>query len=444
MTYAYITLLTRPSYLAGAILLAHSLQIHSPSTPLIIAYTRDTLPDACVRALESEARWSNVVLRAVEHLRLPEKSEGQNGSMGKDGGQGGVREKGEEGGMVAERFADTWTKLRVFDILEPGIEYLCWLDADMLVFGDPSGEVFGRGNLEFLDGSDSNIDAYGTTNGTGHGHENGEENGQVNGSANGRTNEQNQKPRLMAVHTCVCNLDHDPWAPSTWTPSNCAITHLSSPSAIAPVSGDSTFANFNSGTFLFKPSPALSSFVRETFQNTPPSVLRKMAFPDQDFLNLAFAGRWKALSWRVNALKTWRYWHPNVWRDDEVAVLHYIVDKPWAARVGADGRAGYLGKDGVTHGWWWDCYEKWVEKRKEAGEEELVTTVGRYVVGEEGEGESEDLRAIGGGVQGWAEKWSGKKEVKEGVGRKALGERGHGPVVRERGVGRGAWSVMEA
>lgn len=59
--------------------------------------------------------------------------------------------------------------------------------------------------------------------------------------------------------------------------------------------------------------------------------------------------------------------------------LHYIVDKPWSKRVGADGVAGYKGNDGVTHGWWWDAYGKWEEERKQAGEMEILKLVGELV-----------------------------------------------------------------
>jgi hypothetical protein len=33
--------------------------------------------------------------------------------------------------------------------------------------------------------------------------------------------------------------------------------------------------------------------------------------------------------------------------DGEVRNLHYIVDKPWSRRIGSDGIAGHLGKDGL-------------------------------------------------------------------------------------------------
>ncbi|KAH7359704.1 nucleotide-diphospho-sugar transferase [Pyrenochaeta sp. MPI-SDFR-AT-0127] len=402
---AYVTLLTRPSYLAGAILLAYTLTKHSPDTPLIITYTPETLPEPCIKAFQAEAKHSNIILHAVSHLRLPD--------------------DGTEHGMVAERFIDTWTKLRVFDLhsLPQGFERLCWLDADMMVFSNPSPLIFNQRNDAYLQGF------------TG--------------------------LRLMAVHTCVCNLDHDAWAPESWTPENCGLTHVQGPEDTADVKAEpATLSNFNSGTFLYRPSAALSQFVHARFEELGNAELRAMKFPDQDFLNHVFNGRWSSLSWKTNALKTWRYWHTNLWRDGDVAVLHYIVDKPWAARVKSDGTAGYLGKDGETHKWWWDEYANWHAEREKQGETHLLQTVGKYVASETGE-ENEEMRAIGGGAQDFAKKWPAKEQEpvedgkQESLGEGAhgpvlrkpmLGERGHGPVVRGRG-GRGrdeGWSIMEA
>ena len=68
--------------------------------------------------------------------------------------------------------------------------------------------------------------------------------------------------RTMAVHTCVCNLDHDSWAPAEWNPNNCAMAKLSSPDQLAEVRPEPyTLSNFNSGTFLYRPSKALADFV---------------------------------------------------------------------------------------------------------------------------------------------------------------------------------------
>ncbi|KAF2638850.1 nucleotide-diphospho-sugar transferase [Massarina eburnea CBS 473.64] len=405
---AYATLLTRPSYLAGAILLAHTLHKHAPSTPLIILYTPETLPEPTVKALEAEVGHSNAIAYPVDHLRLPKEAE--NDGVGK-------------GGMVAERFTDTWTKLRVFEVLEAQgkkVERLCFLDADMMVFSDPSPLIFSEENDRYLAADEGK----------------------------GR--------RICATHVCVCNLDGDAWAPETWKKENCAFAALKSPSDIAPAraqSESSTHGIFNSGTFLFHPSPEIRDFVMGAFRNTPAKELGKLKFPDQDFLNQIFDTRWSSLSWRTNALKTWRYWHPNIWHDDQVAVLHYIVDKPWATRCtsGEQGKkiAGYKGDDGETHSWWWDNFGKWEKEREAQKETELIDTVRKYVAGDKGE-QCEELRPIGSGAQEFAKKWKGKNDG-EGTadkqteerrgGHEDLGQGPHGPILRkpmlgERGHGR--------
>ena len=447
---AYATLLTRPSYLAGAILLAYTLTKHSPTTPLIILYTPETLPEESIAALRTEARHSNVILRAVEHLRLPE---GKSEDVDVDGKAGGGKGdgKGGAGGMVAERFIDTWTKLRVFQLPSLNISKLCFLDADMMIFRDPSPLIFEPPLTE---------------------------------------------NHLLASHVCVCNLDHDAWAPSSWNPENCAFTPISNASDIAPAEANHpTRGIMNTGTFVFRPSASIEEKVLGAFQTATLTHLKSLKFPDQDFLNEVFAGDWDSLHWSCNALKTWRYWHGNFWRDREVRVLHYIVDKPWARRVeraeraplpgagaGAGeadgeeegvGKAGYKGLDGVTHSWWWAEYARWKAEREKAGDEEKqeVVRVGRYVAGEQGD-ENEELSAVGGGAQNFAKRWEDgeKGSKKEGIvdgsddgkdeqekdsavggpvlRKPMLGERGHGPVVRgfssggERG-GRGLSHVSD-
>ncbi|KAF2007782.1 glycosyltransferase family 8 protein [Amniculicola lignicola CBS 123094] len=361
---AYATLLTRPSYLAGVILLAYTLHKCSPSTPLIVLHTPgDTLPKACIDALELEAASSNIILRKVDHVKISM-------SEAKDEGDGG---RGKEIGMVAERFADTWTKLRVFELHGMGFEKICFLDADMLVLRDPSEIVFKDAPWEDVDG---------------HGVD--------------------KKMGLLAAHVCVCNLDGDSWAPGDWNRGNCAYTDSQWDEIPAVDPDSSTRGIFNSGTFVFHPSLALSVHVFSAFANTPPATLQAFQFPDQDFLNMVFRGKWRGLSWTVNALKTWRHWHPEMWRDDEVRVVHYIVDKPWAARVVRDGEgkmvAGYKGLDGETHGWWWEVWEEWKGRRLPDGKGE-VEIVERWIIGEQGENKRDDLKTVGAGAQDFAKKW---------------------------------------
>ena len=62
--------------------------------------------------------------------------------------------------------------------------------------------------------------------------------------------------------------------------------------------------------------------------------------------------------------------------------MHYIVDKPWERRIASDGVAGHLGRDGITHGWWWKVWEDWrrsVAAGEEMGSGELLSIMDRLV-----------------------------------------------------------------
>lgn len=71
-----------------------------------------------------------------------------------------------------------------------------------------------------------------------------------------------------------------------------------------------------------------------------------------------------------------------MWRDEEVRAVHFIVDKPWEKRVVWDGGepvAGYKGRDGVTHLWWWKEFDKWVEGMRGRGDG--AKAVAEFVLG---------------------------------------------------------------
>lgn len=344
---AYVTLITRASYLAGVVILAHTLRKHGSQYPLVVLYT-PTLSDNALQALRLEADESNIILRPCDVLLPP---------------------KNIHVTLIAERFADTWTKLRVFELAE--YDVVCYLDADMAIFGN-ADSVFEKA-AELPDGW------------------------------------------IGTNHSCVCNRDGDPWAPQDWKRENCAYTPVKHPAALTEptqptVNGPRTHTLLNGGMLLFRPTSDLWADMLSEFHTTP--LLSSFKFPDQDFLAHYFRGRWRALGWQYNALKTMRYWHENIWRDEEVVCLHYIVDKPWARRNDADGIAGYKGRDGVTHQWWWDAYEQWEDERKTptVGDSEVVALVRKGVappigtsrVDWTGGDEDPDMKAIGGNVQGFA------------------------------------------
>nr|POE88409.1 galactinol synthase 1 [Quercus suber] len=337
--YAYATLITRASYLAGVIVLAHSLQKHGSRYPLIVFFT-PTLVASALHALELESKRSNLILQPCTPL-LP-RAEAQ-------------------GTLIAERFGDTWTKLRVFDLPSEQYTAVCYLDADMAIFNRNMDAIFN--NLDRL-----------------------------------------PPMGIAANHACVCNLDHDSWAPSDWTPENCAYTPLVHPFALdhptQPTNESRpTYHLLNSGMFLYRPSVELWDRMLHFFNTS--DRLREYKFPDQDFLADFFHNNWLGLGWQWNAIKTMRYWHPAIWRDDEVVCLHYIVDKPWASRIGADGVAGYKGDDGETHAWWWKEFAAWEAARNDDGE--VRALVQMHVAREDGgRHDDKDMEAIGSRVQAYA------------------------------------------
>ena len=296
----WITLVTKPSYLPGVIILAHTLDKHKSAYPLLVQYT-SSLGEEAAGALHAEAKRAGRILPQKVDLLLPRKGQ-------------------ENEASVAERFKDTFTKLRAFETYKMGFTKCCFLDADMAVFQNPDSVFESE-----LPGEDW----------------------------------------LGANHACVCNLDRDSWAPEEWHKGNCAYTTLASPDGIAAnITDDSrpTYHLLNSGMFLFYPSEALWTSMLDFFNTT--DKLKSYQFPDQDFLHDFFYNKWHPLSWKYNALKTMRYWHPRMWSDDVLVVLHYIVDKPWECQVSSSGVAGHLGRDGVTHQWWWDLHDEW---RREVG-----------------------------------------------------------------------------
>jgi inositol 3-alpha-galactosyltransferase len=304
--FAWVTLLTRQSYLPGVILLAYSLRKHGSKYPLIVQITESA--QESINVLKSEGQDGSLLINIVEPI-LPARPVN----------------------LVAERFADTWTKLRAFQLVE--YERVIFLDADILIMQNMD-ELFNFGLPE---------DDW-----------------------------------IAANHMCVCNLDNDPWAAPDWNVQNCGFTpmkhplSLHNPTVILEISRP-TYHLLNSGVFLFKPSKKLFDEIMQFLETTP--LLDSFAFPDQDLLTEFFRNRWVNFGWQYNAIKTMRYWHPQMWRDDQVKALHFIVDKPWQRRIGSDGVAGYLGRDGETHTWWWNEYKMWRREVLSRNEEDILAIV---------------------------------------------------------------------
>lgn len=99
----------------------------------------------------------------------------------------------------------------------------------------------------------------------------------------------------------------------------------------------------NGGLQVVNPSKALYDLILERM--TTSSAVDSYEFADQSLLSDLFSGRWVALPYIYNALKTLRDIHSEIWRDDEVKNIHYILSpKPWDEKPGQESNE--------THKWW--------------------------------------------------------------------------------------------
>lgn len=237
----WVTLVTKPSYLPGVIVLAHTLDQYKSKYPFIVQYT-DGLGHDAIAALKNEALRSGRILPSHVSLLLPR--EGQSASAGI---------------AVAERFRDTFTKLRAFEVYKLGFTRACFLDADMAVFQNPD-------------------DVFDTS-----------------------------MPRdwIASTHACVCTPDRTPdhWAPAAWQKGNCGYTPLTKPDQVnLDVSSRPTYGLLNGGLFVFYPCEEIWVRMMGFFNTT--ERLKEYQFPDQDFLADFFRNKWRPVSWKYNALKT--------------------------------------------------------------------------------------------------------------------------------------------
>ncbi|GJN89782.1 hypothetical protein Rhopal_002771-T1 [Rhodotorula paludigena] len=278
-TRAWATLLTRTNYLQGALVLHQSLVQHGTRYPFVVFATAE-LPQVARDILRDR----NIRVRDIEYLAPPD-------------------EQRKELNEHDRRFEDTWTKLRVFEMVE--YERLVLLDSDMLCV---------RNMDELL--------------------------------------EMPMEPDwVAAAHACTCNPRKLAHYPKDWIPENCGHTQARFTVPLAHTAFTKpTHTRLNSGAVVLQPSLALFSRML-AFLHTDPRVAT-YSFPDQDLLADFFEGRYLPLSYRYNALKTLRYCHAEMWRDEDVKNVHFILKKPWYYQLPQDD------PDYETHTWWWAAFEK--------------------------------------------------------------------------------------
>lgn len=120
----------------------------------------------------------------------------------------------------------------------------------------------------------------------------------------------------------------------------------------------------NGGLQVVNPSKAVYDLILTTLDQPQTA---DYAFADQSLLSDLFRGRWVALPYIYNALKTlrWKGVHDSIWRDEEVKNVHYILaPKPWSSKD------VHNESDRITHGWFWDMNEARIKEERDNGIED--------------------------------------------------------------------------
>ncbi|KAJ5927746.1 hypothetical protein N7466_006702 [Penicillium verhagenii] len=225
------------------------------------------------------------------------------------------------------RFYDCWSKLTPFSLVE--YDRVVQLDSDMLVLK----------NMDEL--MELELDPP---------------------SAAGNGN------RVFAAsHACACNPLKKPHYPSDWIPANCAYTVQHSTPDIAQTTGpaaDAALGIPNGGLQVVNPSKEIYDKIVDQLDT---SATLDYDFADQSLLGDLFHGRWVALPYIYNALKTlrWEGVHDTIWRDESVKNVHYILSpKPWDEW--AAGETGAQSKD-ASHAWWFKLNGERLEEEEKNG-----------------------------------------------------------------------------
>lgn len=272
-----------------------------------MALYTDSLPPSCLSAIRAR----NIPVRRIQYIQPT---------------SGGTFE-------ADPRFIDCWSKLAAFALTEYSRVVL--LDSDMLVLqnmdelmslelDDPAVAAAGRGTRVFAAG-----------------------------------------------HACVCNPLGKKHYPPDWVSENCAFTRMHSSPAAAQMSGGSCalspLGNLNSGLLVLNPSLEVFAQIVDYVE----AHAGRMLFPDQDVLTELFRGRWVALPYVYNALRTLpaAETHSAIWMPDRVKNVHYILDpKPWAETEGGK----IQDKMSELSEWWLEMDR---ERRKAEGRETIIPSL---------------------------------------------------------------------
>ncbi|KAI9055564.1 hypothetical protein LZ554_000511 [Drepanopeziza brunnea f. sp. 'monogermtubi'] len=296
----WTTLITNTKYLSGLLTLDYTLKKVGSKYPLVALYT-DAFPEAGHAALAARG----IPAQRVEYL-LPKAS----------------KDYSED-----PRFYDCWTKLTPFSLVE--YDRVVQLDSDMLV----------RLNMDEL--MEMELDGP-----------------ELAGKG---------RKVFAAGHACVCNPLKRAHYPANWTPENCAFTYQHSTPDLAQTEGIDPSVGplgfMNGGLQVVNPSKAVYD---QILAHLDSDAVVDMDFADQSLLSQLYVGRWVPLPYIYNALKTlrWQGVHSEIWRDDKVKNVHYILaPKPWEEM---DGEGKNTSSD-PTHVWWVDANNERLAMEKGKG-----------------------------------------------------------------------------
>lgn len=285
---AWATLLTADNYLPGLLVFAYSLlQPHDgqPGSryPLVVMVTSDVSDDthAVIRQLGCEVRRvESLIPRQAGTVRSAPRHAHHfvTNSLRR------LRQS-----LAEERFSQVWTKLRAFELEE--YDRIGLVDSDMLVRRsmDDLMDITLPGEVHRLPADQIGI---------------------------------------AASSACTCNPRKIATYPTDWVPANCAFTPLRHPSAAdkgveLTASSPETHHLINSGLVILRPSVAKMNTMAHLIQTDP--EVNHYRFPDQDFLAKVFRNQVFILPYVYNALKPLRQCHPEMWNDEAVRNVHYIL-----------------------------------------------------------------------------------------------------------------------
>lgn len=145
-------------------------------------------------------------------------------------------------------------------------------------------------------------------------------------------------------------------------PANCAFTTQHDTPDVAQTAAPPCTAGLgipNGGLQVVNPSNATYDKIVAQLAGSAPS---NYDFADQSLLGDLFAGRWVAIPYIYNALKTlrWEGVHDAIWQDDKVKNVHYIFSpKPWDEYT----EGAKQSKD-ASHAWWFQLNDERIMEGK--------------------------------------------------------------------------------